>query len=136
MLTTSFPYGNGRGKKKISLFEKEDLKKEDENRYKGRKPEDTARSEKILKLQKTPMKTRRRLEEKMTPKSWKKKKRSALGGLLEDKVTMEGEGKVEDLTGGLRLGVTSIRRKFEKFKTWEDENLASDKLEDSQQLVE
>ena len=126
-------------KKKISMFEdKQGREKKEEfgrERSLRRKPEATARSEDVMKVQKTPMKKIkiRKMEDKMTPTSWKKRKRSAIRGLQEELATKRGGGMMGKIVGGLRLGAASARRNLETLK---DENLETDKLEDTSLLTE
>ena len=126
-------------KKKISMFEdKQGREKKEEfgrERSLRRKPEATARSEDVMKVQKTPMKKIkiRKMEDKMTPTSWKKRKRSAIRGLQEELATKRGGGMMEKIVGGLRLGVASARRNLGTLK---DVNLETDKLEDTSLLTE
>ena len=79
-----------------------------------------------MEIQKTPLKSKKKKEEKMTPTSWKKvRRRSSAQTGFEAKANTGGGGVRGKSDGSLRLGVASARRKFENLERFGREDLVT-----------
>ena len=112
---------------KIRLFEQGREEADGRHGASRRTKEAAARSEKkLLEIQKTPLKSKKKKEEKMTPTSWKKvRRRSSAQTGFEAKANTGGGGVRGKSDGSLRLGVASARRKFENLERFGREDLVT-----------